>query len=144
MNNKNYVFSALNKSFYPLLLQQNYIESGSWPNDPLPVTDDIFNEFSGIPPIGKILSSGENGLPCWEDIPPPTKEELIFIAESQKTQFISLANEKITPLSDAVELDIATDEEMLLLKEWKKYRVMLNRVDTSNAPEIDWPIKPLS
>ncbi|MBS9427674.1 tail fiber assembly protein [Photorhabdus akhurstii] len=144
MNDKNYVFSALNRAFYPLLLQQNYIEAGSWPNDPLPVTDDIFNEFSGIPPIGKILSSGEDGLPCWENIPPPTKEELIFIAESQKTQFISLANEKITPLSDAVELDIATDEEMLLLKEWKKYRVMLNRVDTSNAPEIDWPIKPLS
>ncbi len=144
MNDKNYVFSALNRAFYPLLLQQNYIEAGSWPNDLLPVTDNIFNEFSGIPPIGKILSSGEDGLPCWEDIPPPTKEELIFIAESQKTQFISLANEKITPLSDAVELDIATDEEMLLLKEWKKYRVMLNRVDTSNAPKIDWPIKPLS
>ncbi|PQQ41584.1 phage tail protein [Photorhabdus luminescens] len=144
MNDKNYVFSALNRAFYPLLLQQNYIEAGSWPNDPLPVTDDIFNEFSGIPPIGKILSSGEDGLPCWENIPPPTKEELIFIAESQKTQFISLANEKITPLSDAVELDIATDEEMLLLKEWKKYRVMLNRVDTSNAPEIDWPIATLS
>ncbi|PQQ25730.1 tail fiber assembly protein [Photorhabdus hindustanensis] len=144
MNDKNYVFSALNRAFYPLLLQQNYIEAGSWPNDPLPVTDNIFNEFSGIPPIGKILSCGEDGLPCWEDIPPPTKEELIFIAESQKTQFISLANEKITPLFDAKELDIATDEEMLLLKEWKKYRVMLNRVDTSNAPEIDWPIKPLS
>ncbi|MBS9432683.1 tail fiber assembly protein [Photorhabdus hainanensis] len=144
MNDKNYVFSALNRAFYPLLLQQNYIEAGSWPNDPLPVTDDIFNEFSGIPPIGKILSCGEDGLPCWEDIPPPTKEELIFIAESKKTQFISLANEKITPLSDAVELDIATDEEMLLLKEWKKYRVMLNRIDTSNAPEIDWPIAPLS
>ncbi|MBS9435963.1 tail fiber assembly protein [Photorhabdus noenieputensis] len=144
MNDKNYAFSTLNKAFYPLLLQQNYIEAGSWPNDPLPVTDDIFNEFSGVPPIGKILSSDENGLPCWEDIPPPTKEEFIFIAENQKTQFISLANEKITPLSDAEELDIATDEEIRLLKEWKKYRVMLNRVDTSTAPKIDWPIAPLS
>ncbi|WP_323836965.1 tail fiber assembly protein [Photorhabdus africana] len=144
MNNKNFVFSALNKAFYPLLLQQNYIEAGSWPNDPISVTDDIFNTFSGIPPTGKILSSGKEGLPCWEDIPPPKKEELISIAESQKAQFISLANEKITPLSDAVELGIATDEEMLLLKEWKKYRVMLNRVDTSTAPEIDWPISPLS
>ncbi|MER2474601.1 tail fiber assembly protein [Photorhabdus laumondii] len=144
MNDKNYVFSALNKAFYPLLLQQEYIEASSWPNDPLPVTDDIFNEFSGIPPTGKILSSDEEGLPCWEDIPPPTKEQLISIAESQKAQFISLANEKITPLADAVELDIATDEEILSLKEWKKYRVMLNRVDTSTAPEIDWSIPPLS
>ncbi|MDB6372679.1 tail fiber assembly protein [Photorhabdus bodei] len=144
MNDKNYVFSALNKAFYPLSLQQDYIEAGSWPNDPISVTDDIFNTFSVIPPTGKILSCGENGLPCWEDTPPPTKEELISIAESQRTQFISHANEKITPLSDAEELDIATDEEMRLLKEWKKYRVMLNRVDTSKAPEIDWPTPPLS
>ncbi len=56
----------------------------------------------------------------------------------------SFANKKITPLVDAVELDIATNEEALLLKEWKKYRVMLNRVDTSKAPEIDWPIALLS
>ncbi|WP_323836957.1 tail fiber assembly protein [Photorhabdus africana] len=144
MNDKNYVFSALNKAFYPLSLQQEYIEAGSWPNDPISVTDDIFNTFSGIPPTGKILSSGKEGLPCWEDIPPPTKEELISIAESQKAQFISLANEKITPLSDAVELGIATGEEIRLLKEWKKHRVMLNRVDTSTASEIDWPISPLS
>ncbi|WP_350307007.1 tail fiber assembly protein [Photorhabdus viridis] len=143
MNEKNYVFSALNKAFYPLSLQQDYIEAGSWPNDPISVTDDIFNEFSGMPPIGKILSSGEDGLPCWEDIPPPTKEQLISIAEIQRTQFLSLANEKITPLSDAVELDMATNEEAQLLKEWKKYRIMLNRVDTSKALEIDWPIPPL-
>ncbi|MCT8341895.1 MULTISPECIES: tail fiber assembly protein [Photorhabdus] len=144
MNDRNYVFSTLNKAFYPLSLQQDYIAAGSWPNDPISVTDDIFNKFSGIPPAGKILSSGEDGLPCWKDIPPPTKEELISIAEVQRAQFISLANEKITPLSDALELGIATDEEMLLLKEWKKYRVMLNRVDTSKAPEIDWSIPPLS
>ncbi|ERT14811.1 tail fiber assembly protein [Photorhabdus temperata] len=144
MNEKNYIFSALNKAFYPLSLQQDYIEAGSWPNDPISVTDDIFNEFSGMPPIGKILSYGEDGLPCWEDIPPPTKEQLIAIAEIQRAQFLSLANEKITPLSDAVELDMATNEEAQLLKEWKKYRIMLNRVDTSKTPEIDWPISPLA
>uniref|UniRef100_UPI0036DE51D6 tail fiber assembly protein n=1 Tax=Photorhabdus sp. RM322S TaxID=3342825 RepID=UPI0036DE51D6 len=144
MNNKNYVFSELNKAFYPISLQQDYIEAGSWPNDPISVTDDIFYKFSGIPLIGKTLSSGEDGLPCWEDIPSPTKEELISITEAQRAQFIFLANEKITPLSDAVELDIATNEEALLLKEWKKYRVMLNRIDTSKALEIDWPIAPLS
>ncbi|WP_208907139.1 tail fiber assembly protein, partial [Enterobacter cloacae] len=25
---------------------------------------------------------------------------------------------------------------------WKKYRVLLNRVDTSKAPDIEWPEKP--
>ncbi|EGS1765299.1 TPA: tail fiber assembly protein, partial [Escherichia coli] len=25
---------------------------------------------------------------------------------------------------------------------WKKYRVLLNRVDTSTAPDIEWPTSP--
>ncbi|EGG1135905.1 tail fiber assembly protein, partial [Escherichia coli] len=25
---------------------------------------------------------------------------------------------------------------------WKKYRVLLNRVDTSTAPDIEWPALP--
>ncbi|CAQ83674.1 MULTISPECIES: tail fiber assembly protein [Photorhabdus] len=140
-----YYYSATTNAFYPVEWKQDYINAGSFPNDAVEVDKSVFIEFAGsIPPKGKYRIAGKNGLPEWADIPPPTKEELISIAESQKAQFISLANEKIMPLSDAEELDIATDEEMLLLKEWKKYRVMLNRVDTSNAPEIDWPITPLS
>ncbi|EOJ6244137.1 TPA: tail fiber assembly protein, partial [Escherichia coli] len=36
----------------------------------------------------------------------------------------------------------ATEEENLLLEAWKKYRVLLNRVDTSVAPDIEWLIQP--
>ncbi|MDA4396590.1 tail fiber assembly protein, partial [Escherichia coli] len=42
-----------------------------------------------------------------------------------------------------VELEIATEEETLLLEAWKKYRVLLNRVDTSTAPDIEWPTVPV-
>ncbi|HCL9152111.1 tail fiber assembly protein, partial [Escherichia coli] len=42
-----------------------------------------------------------------------------------------------------VELEIATEEETLLLEAWKKYRVLLNRVDTSTAPDIEWPTNPV-
>ncbi|HAO0745037.1 TPA: tail fiber assembly protein, partial [Escherichia coli] len=42
-----------------------------------------------------------------------------------------------------VELEIATEEETLLLEVWKKYRVLLNRVDTSTAPDIEWPTNPV-
>ncbi|MEE7197191.1 tail fiber assembly protein, partial [Escherichia coli O110:H10] len=34
---------------------------------------------------------------------------------------------------------IATEEETSLLEAWKKYRVLLNRIDTSTAPDIVWP-----
>ncbi|MXE05188.1 tail fiber assembly protein, partial [Escherichia coli] len=30
------------------------------------------------------------------------------------------------------------------LAAWKKYRVLLNRIDTSTAPDIVWPQQPVS
>ncbi|ECI4976754.1 tail fiber assembly protein, partial [Salmonella enterica subsp. enterica] len=56
-------------------------------------------------------------------------------------RLLQIASEKIAPLQDAVDLDIATDDEKAQLDEWKKYRVLVNRVDTSNP---DWPEKPAS
>lgn len=73
---------------------------------------------------------------------PKTKEQLIAEAEQKKQMLLSEAAEAIAPLQDAVDLDIATDEEIALLKEWKKYRVLINRIDTSTAPDITWPVKP--
>lgn len=69
-------------------------------------------------------------------------EEEIAIAETNKQMLLSESAESIAPLQDAADLDMATNEEVTLLKEWKKYRVLLNRVDTSLAPDIEWPEKP--
>ncbi|HHN8473339.1 TPA: tail fiber assembly protein [Morganella morganii] len=66
----------------------------------------------------------------------------IEAAETQKQHLLSEAAEAIAPLQDAVDLDMATPEEEELLKAWKKYRVLLNRIDTSTAPDITWPQKP--
>ncbi|MEQ5456473.1 tail fiber assembly protein, partial [Escherichia coli] len=32
---------------------------------------------------------------------------------------------------------------VLVVEAWKKYRVLLNRVDTSTAPDIEWPTNPV-
>ncbi|EEC7186555.1 tail fiber assembly protein [Escherichia coli] len=47
-------------------------------------------------------------------------------------------------LPSSVDLEIATEEENSLLEAWKKYRVLLNCVDTSTAPDIEWPEEPRS
>ena len=36
-----------------------------------------------------------------------------------------------------------TEEETSLLEACKMYRVLLNRVDTSTAPDIEWPVNPV-
>ncbi|EAO9298393.1 tail fiber assembly protein, partial [Salmonella enterica] len=48
-------------------------------------------------------------------------------AEGTKSRLLQMASEKIAPLQDAVDLDIATDDEKAQLDEWKKYRVLLMR-----------------
>ncbi|WP_413493141.1 tail fiber assembly protein [Morganella psychrotolerans] len=63
-------------------------------------------------------------------------------ADIRKLALMSEASEAIAPLQDAVDLDIATPEEISALKEWKLYRVMLNRVDTSLGADVVWPTPP--
>ncbi|MCA6221902.1 tail fiber assembly protein [Photorhabdus sp. UCH-936] len=46
------------------------------------------------------------------------------------------------PPQDAVDLGIATQMEKAALIIWKEYRVMLNRIDISQAPNIEWPEQP--
>nr|ELR5199342.1 tail fiber assembly protein [Providencia rettgeri] len=74
--------------------------------------------------------------------PPPSKGQLIAEAEYQKQVLLNEATIAIAPLQDAVDLGIATSKEQEQLKKWKNYRVLLNRVDTSIAPDIDRPEKP--
>ncbi|MGJ0639420.1 tail fiber assembly protein [Xenorhabdus bovienii] len=78
----------------------------------------------------------------WEPVPPPSKSSLIERAEFQKQHLMNEARGKIAPLQDAVDLDIATDAEKSALTEWRQYRVRLNRVDCSTAPDIPWPEQP--
>ncbi|WP_387492378.1 tail fiber assembly protein [Photorhabdus sp. RM96S] len=52
------------------------------------------------------------------------------------------ANETISLLQDSVDLEVATDAEKEALLEWRKYRVLLTRVDVNKAPDVAWPEVP--
>lgn len=138
-----YYYSATENAFFPAILQTSYKNAGSWSAKGKWVDESVFTEFATSPaPAGKMRVAGKNGMPTWGDLPKPTKEQLIAESEQQKQSLLSEATGAISPLQDAVDLDMATDEESALLKEWKKYRVLLNRVDTLAAPDIEFPEKP--
>ncbi|WP_309297217.1 tail fiber assembly protein [Providencia rettgeri] len=101
----------------------------------LPVFFDIRENIKGV----KRMSEKEVNAYL---NPPIPKEQLIAEVEQQKQSLLAEANNAIAPLQDAVDLDMATDEEKAKLTAWKTYRVYLNRVDTSTAPDIEWPVKP--
>jgi len=69
-------------------------------------------------------------------------ENAALIASSRLAAETDEANRVIAPLQDAVDISIATDEEITRLAKWKRYRVELSRIDTSKAPDITWPVRP--
>ncbi|EEP1423067.1 DUF4376 domain-containing protein [Salmonella enterica] len=71
-----YHYSPTQNTFYPDELKQVYIDAGTFPDDTVEVSDDIWLEFAGNhPPEGKQRAAGHDNLPCWVDIPLPDIED---------------------------------------------------------------------
>lgn len=67
---------------------------------------------------------------------------LVREATAKKHALMETANGKIATLQDAVDFDMATDEEQNSLVAWRKYRVLLSRIEPEDAPDIVWPEVP--
>ncbi|OCF91711.1 hypothetical protein A9G17_00550 [Gilliamella sp. wkB7] len=63
-------------------------------------------------------------------------------ASIKKNQLLAEAASQLSYLQDAVDSQIASEQETQLLIEWKKYRVQVNRIDIEQAPNIEWPNQP--
>ena len=63
-------------------------------------------------------------------------------ALTKKNQFLAEAASQLSYLQDAIDSQIASEQEAQLLVEWKKYRVLINRIDIELAPNIEWPNQP--
>ncbi|NRN30457.1 tail fiber assembly protein [Photorhabdus heterorhabditis] len=64
------------------------------------------------------------------------------INEAKQHCYIQQANDTIELIQDSVDLEIATDADKEALLEWRKYRVLLTRVDVNQAPDVQWPEQP--
>ncbi|WP_112872552.1 tail fiber assembly protein [Escherichia coli] len=105
----------------------------------------IFREyFYDTPPEGKYRCVGEDGLPAWADIPPPTREEQIASAETKKQQLINQANDYMNSRQWVGKAAIGRlkGEELAQYNLWLDYLDALELVDTSSAPDIEWPTPP--
>ena len=71
-------------------------------------------------------------------------EQMLAAVVAEVAQRRAAADTAIAPLQDAVDLDEATETEAAALKQWKRYRVALNRLpDQPGYPAvIDWPAPP--
>lgn len=101
----------------------------------------------GVYPAGTTTSAPANAWQkwngkAWEDDAEAIHADLIGKAEAEKKNLLKLASDTIATLQDAVDFEMATEDETVLLTVWKKYRVLVNRIQPENAPEIVWPEVP--
>lgn len=138
-----YLYSKEKNAFYPLSMKQDYIDAGSWPADGVEVDEAVFAEFQ-ITPAGKIRVTGEDGLPEWGDIPPPSPRELIAVAETEKQERIDHANEFMNSKQwpGKAAMGRMKDSEKVQYNAWLDYLDELESVDTTAAPDITWPDQP--
>lgn len=115
-----------------------YDEISNRPNDCTEISENQYQQLIAGLEAGKMLAADNNGLPVLTELL-LTPEDEIALAEDKKNLLRSKADSEIAWLQDAAEEGIATESEKLLLAQWKKYRVLLMRVNTA-AP--DWPIPP--
>lgn len=78
-----------------------------------------------------------------EPLPTPVTDPLED-AQTEAARLRESADYAIAPLQDAVDVDEATEQDLVVLKAWKKYRVALSRVpEQEGYPAIiEWPIVP--
>lgn len=73
--------------------------------------------------------------------PKLTQEQITNNNQSIRSCLLNEANDRIAILQDIVDLDMREINEDEQLKAWKKYRILLTRIDVNNL-EIVWPTKP--
>ncbi|EGJ7483050.1 tail fiber assembly protein [Escherichia coli] len=131
------------KIYCSLAMSGFYIEGASAeiPDDAVELDEQTYNAL--------MEGNHEEGMEIdFSSFPPtlvkamPTTDQLIEIAEQQKAQKLSDAQNKISLWQTELQLGIISDEDKASLIAWVGYIKELQSVDTSVVPDVDWPIEP--
>lgn len=129
------------KTFYSQSAPGFYVEGiSNLPEDAKEISETLWQQLLEGQSAGKIIDFASEPPALIEYV--RTTEDYMTEATAQKAALRLVADNKIAPLDDAIALGIATDEESTSYDNWRKYRVMLNRTDITNAPAISWPEMP--
>lgn len=133
----------------PTFIPESWKKDGSysdetWPSDAILVSDEIASKYWMVtPPDGKRLGSVK-GNPAWVDIPPPTQEELISQAETERKRRVLDANEFMNSKQWPGKAAIGRlkGDELASYNLWLDYLDALLSLDVSSAPNVKWPGRP--
>lgn len=110
------------------------------PENSVEISSEYHNELLQKQTLGSEIQPDKKGYPiAIKKV--LTDEERIYTNESKKQQLINEAIQKIALLQDIIDLDMQESNEEEQLKQWKKYRILVTRVDTSDINAV-FPSKP--
>lgn len=138
-----YKYSAKKNAFYLADNEDIYKSAGTWPDDVIDIETQIAESFMVTPPPGRQRIAGDDGLPAWGDIPPPTRDELVAFAINEKQQRIDVANAYMNSKQwpGKAALSRLKGDELAQYNVWLDYLDALESVDASTAPD-NWPEMP--
>ncbi|HGX0514941.1 tail fiber assembly protein [Citrobacter freundii] len=70
------------------------------------------------------------------------KSAQVLEAEQQKSALLVEVQSTISLWQTELQLGIISDDDKASLISWMKYIQALNAVDTTTAPDVEWPVKP--
>lgn len=138
-----FIWDVKNVRLLAYVLQTEYQASGMWPENGIDVSDEVSAEFTGQPPDGKTIGVGADGMPSWVDIPPPTRDELISVAEQVRQQLLARADAVMLDWRTELMLGEISDANRDKLSAWMTYKNEVKTVDVTADPEhVNWPVRP--
>ncbi len=114
------------------------------PSDAVEITTDEWLSLLDGQDNGMKIVSNQEGYPVLTEQPPLSKENLIALAELKKGKLINEANEHMNSRQWPGKAAIGRlkGEELAQYNLWLDYLDALELVDTSSAPDIEWPTPP--
>lgn len=134
--NTKYYYAGL--GFYSSDVIATAIVNGFTINDLIEISEEDYNAWFN-PPEGK-YGAWVDGKPVIIDIPNPDYQS---IAESKRKALLDEATQAITVWQTKLLMGRKlSDAETESLNAWMDYIDVLNDTNISDAPNIQWPIKP--
>ncbi|EKK4022032.1 tail fiber assembly protein [Cronobacter sakazakii] len=114
------------------------------PSGTIEITMDRFEELMQLQSTGLIISHDKNGNPVAVEPPIPelTHDEQQALAENLRQELLAQADNVTADWRVELMLGDINEEDKSKLQKWMEYKRKVKEVDTSLAPDIDWPEPP--
>ncbi|EFC1893158.1 TPA: tail fiber assembly protein [Escherichia coli] len=134
----------MDRYFYSQKENVFFTDLNKAPSDAVEITTDEWLSLLDGQDNGMKIVSNQEGYPVLTEQPPLSKENLIALAELKKGKLINEANEHMNSRQWPGKAAIGRlkGEELAQYNLWLDYLDALELVDTSSAPDIEWPTPP--